>query len=250
MPEHPSIGIHAGPLFGALGILAGIIQARRDGRGLPDRDRAVRRRRVHGLVPHRDVEGLRAARVRGDGQHEPTTTSAARPAPPGMREGVRYQMYEAADGHVLFMASRAGVLEELLRRRRAHGPVRAVARQASTPTTPAATASCSASCARSSRRRRRRVDRVRRRDEHADRAREHAEDHRRRPAVPGPASVDPGGRARRRRAALPDQDPRRGAAGARRGRPRSASTPTRCCATCSATTRTEVAALRDSGALG
>ena len=35
----------------------------------------------------------------------PTTTSAAPRAPAGMREGVRYQMYETADGHVLFMAS-------------------------------------------------------------------------------------------------------------------------------------------------
>ena len=33
LPEHPSIGIHAGPLFGALGILAGIIQARETGEG-------------------------------------------------------------------------------------------------------------------------------------------------------------------------------------------------------------------------
>ena len=33
MPEHPSIGILAGPLFGALGILAGIIRARATGEG-------------------------------------------------------------------------------------------------------------------------------------------------------------------------------------------------------------------------
>ena len=33
IPEHPSIGIHAGPLFGALGMLAGIIRARATGEG-------------------------------------------------------------------------------------------------------------------------------------------------------------------------------------------------------------------------
>src|SRR5690606_23469279 len=33
MPEHVSIGINAGPLFGALGILAGIISARATGEG-------------------------------------------------------------------------------------------------------------------------------------------------------------------------------------------------------------------------
>jgi crotonobetainyl-CoA:carnitine CoA-transferase CaiB-like acyl-CoA transferase len=32
IPEHPSMGIHAGPLYGALGILAGIVQARATGR--------------------------------------------------------------------------------------------------------------------------------------------------------------------------------------------------------------------------
>src|SRR4051812_6583390 len=33
IPEHVSIGINAGPLFGALGILAGIVQARATGEG-------------------------------------------------------------------------------------------------------------------------------------------------------------------------------------------------------------------------
>src|SRR3546814_968114 len=32
MPEHPSVGMHAGPLFGALGVLAGITRARATGR--------------------------------------------------------------------------------------------------------------------------------------------------------------------------------------------------------------------------
>ena len=31
LPEHPSTGIHAGPLFGALGVLAAVIRARATG---------------------------------------------------------------------------------------------------------------------------------------------------------------------------------------------------------------------------
>ena len=68
IPEHPSIGIHAGPLFGALGVLAGIIRARATGEGVQHRDRAVRRRRRDGLAAQRDVEGLRAPGVRGHRQ--------------------------------------------------------------------------------------------------------------------------------------------------------------------------------------
>ena len=64
LPEHASIGIHAGPLFGALGLLAGIIARARDGRGLPARDRAVGRGRGNGLAAQRNVEGVRAARSR------------------------------------------------------------------------------------------------------------------------------------------------------------------------------------------
>ena len=50
IPEHASIGIHAGPLFGALGILAAVLRARSTGRGLLPRVGPVRRRRRHGLV--------------------------------------------------------------------------------------------------------------------------------------------------------------------------------------------------------
>ena len=105
IPEHPSMGIHAGPLFGALGILAGVIRAREHGRGLPHGDRPVGRRRRHGLVPQRDVEGLRAARRPRSPATSPTTTSAERPGTAGMRHGVRYQIYESKDGFVLFQAS-------------------------------------------------------------------------------------------------------------------------------------------------
>ena len=51
LPEHVSIGINAGPLYGALGVLAGIIRARDTGAGLPDGDRPERRRGRLRLVP-------------------------------------------------------------------------------------------------------------------------------------------------------------------------------------------------------
>jgi len=42
IPEHASIGIHAGPLMGALGILAGVIRARESGEGcFSNSDRAT-----------------------------------------------------------------------------------------------------------------------------------------------------------------------------------------------------------------
>ena len=68
IPEHPSTGIHAGPLFGAFGILAGVVRARETGQGSLPGDRPVRCCGLDGLVPQRDLEGLRAARVRGDRQ--------------------------------------------------------------------------------------------------------------------------------------------------------------------------------------
>ena len=62
IPEHVSIGINAGPLFGALGILAAVIRARDHGRERVHRPGPVRRRGRHGLVPLRDLARLRAAR--------------------------------------------------------------------------------------------------------------------------------------------------------------------------------------------
>lgn len=46
IPEHPSIGMHAGPLFGALGVVAAILRAPRRRRAASSRSvRAVRSRR-------------------------------------------------------------------------------------------------------------------------------------------------------------------------------------------------------------
>jgi crotonobetainyl-CoA:carnitine CoA-transferase CaiB-like acyl-CoA transferase len=105
IPEHASIGIHAGPLFGALGILAAVIRARATGDGsyleLAQSDAAAA------------MDWLRSETYRAyeRPQSEVTGNKADNyerrlPGTAGMVEGVRYQVYEAADHrHVLFMAS-------------------------------------------------------------------------------------------------------------------------------------------------
>ena len=104
MPAHPNVGINVGPLYGALGILAGVIHARTTGVGCelevaqsdaaavmdwlgPETYKAYER-------PESEVTGNKSD---GYARREPGTA--------GMSGGVRYQIYESTDGHVLFMAS-------------------------------------------------------------------------------------------------------------------------------------------------
>jgi crotonobetainyl-CoA:carnitine CoA-transferase CaiB-like acyl-CoA transferase len=104
MPAHPNVGINVGPLFGALGLLAGVIHARETGEGCslevaqsdaaavmdwlaPETYKAYER-------PQSEVTGNRSDDYE---RREPGTA--------GMAGGVRYQIYESSDGHVLFMAS-------------------------------------------------------------------------------------------------------------------------------------------------
>jgi crotonobetainyl-CoA:carnitine CoA-transferase CaiB-like acyl-CoA transferase len=105
IPEHASIGIHAGPLFGALGILAAVIRARATGEGsyveLAQSDAAAAMDWLRSETwrayerPQSEVTGNKADNF-----------ERRAPGTAGMVEGVRYQVYEAADGaHVLFMAS-------------------------------------------------------------------------------------------------------------------------------------------------
>jgi crotonobetainyl-CoA:carnitine CoA-transferase CaiB-like acyl-CoA transferase len=105
LPEHASIGIHAGPLFGALGILAAVIRARATGEGsyidIAQSDAAAA------------MDWLRSETWRSYERPESEVTGnkadnyeRRAPGTAGMVEGVRYQVYESADGrHVLFMAS-------------------------------------------------------------------------------------------------------------------------------------------------
>jgi crotonobetainyl-CoA:carnitine CoA-transferase CaiB-like acyl-CoA transferase len=104
IPEHASMGIHAGPLFGALGILAGVVRARATGVGceleIGQSDAAAYMDwyRIESWKayerPESEVTGNKA-----DGYYRRAPGTA------GMKEGVRYQIYAAKDGHILFMAS-------------------------------------------------------------------------------------------------------------------------------------------------
>ena len=104
IPEHPSIGMHAGPLFGALGILAAVIRARETDEGcmleIGQSDAAAYMDwyRSETWIAYRRPED----EVTGN---KADNYERRAPGTAGMKEGVRYQMYESSDGHVLFMAS-------------------------------------------------------------------------------------------------------------------------------------------------
>ena len=104
IPEHPSMGMHAGPLFGALGILAAVLRARETGSGcmmeIGQSDAAAYMDWFRSESwkayerPESEVTGNKADNY-----------ERRAPGTAGMKEGVRYQMYDSSDGQVLFMAS-------------------------------------------------------------------------------------------------------------------------------------------------
>jgi len=104
MPEHVSIGINAGPVFGALGLLAGVLRARETGEGcqleIAQSDAAAA------------IDWLRSETWRAYERPESEVTGneadnyeRRAPGTAGMEAGVRYQYYATKDGYVLFMAS-------------------------------------------------------------------------------------------------------------------------------------------------
>jgi len=104
IPALPNIGINVGPMVGALGILAAVVKARESGEGtwleVAQSDAAA-------YMDWYRIETYRAY----DRSEDVVTGNPAddyerrEPGLAGMWEGVRYQIYEASDGHVLFMAS-------------------------------------------------------------------------------------------------------------------------------------------------
>jgi crotonobetainyl-CoA:carnitine CoA-transferase CaiB-like acyl-CoA transferase len=104
IPEHASIGIHAGPIFGAFGILAAIIRARESGEGsfleLGQSDAAAYMDwyRSESHLAYRRPEDVVTGNAADDFERRAVGTK-------GMKEGVRYQMYDAKDGSVLIMCS-------------------------------------------------------------------------------------------------------------------------------------------------
>ena len=104
IPEMPNIGINIGPLIGALALLAGITRARATGEGcrleLAQSDAAA-------YMDWYRIETWKSYERPEDEVTGNPSDDYERRAPglAGMWEGVRYQMYESSDSHVLFMAS-------------------------------------------------------------------------------------------------------------------------------------------------
>jgi crotonobetainyl-CoA:carnitine CoA-transferase CaiB-like acyl-CoA transferase len=103
-PTMPNVGINVGPMVGAMAILAGIIKARETGEGC---EMEFAQSDAAAYMDWYRIESERAyMRPEDEVTGNPSDNYERRPAGlAGMWEGVRYQMYEASDGHVLFMAS-------------------------------------------------------------------------------------------------------------------------------------------------
>ncbi len=112
--DHVSIGTRTAPLFGALGVLAALTRARASGKGcrleIAQTDAAAA---INWLL----IEGHKAYERPEDEVTGNPTDGGERRAPgiAGMKEGVRYQYYESADGYVLLMASEREFWENFCR---------------------------------------------------------------------------------------------------------------------------------------
>jgi len=102
--EMPNIGINVGPMLGAIAILAGVIKARETGKGC---EMEMAQSDASAYMDWYRIESERAyLRPEDEVTGNASDDYERRPAGlAGMWEGVRYQAYEASDGHVLFMAS-------------------------------------------------------------------------------------------------------------------------------------------------
>jgi crotonobetainyl-CoA:carnitine CoA-transferase CaiB-like acyl-CoA transferase len=104
IPEHVSIGIYAAPMLAATSILAAVIRARETGEGcfleMGQSDAAAffDWYRSETWMAYRRPED----EVTGNAADDHVRRA---PGTAGMKEGVRYQIYDTADGHLLFMAS-------------------------------------------------------------------------------------------------------------------------------------------------
>ena len=102
--DMPNVGINVGPMLGAFALLAGITRARETGLGcqmeLAQSDAAAYMDwyRIETWKAYERSENEVTGNPSDDYERRP-------PGLAGMWEGVRYQIYESNDGHVLFMAS-------------------------------------------------------------------------------------------------------------------------------------------------
>ncbi len=104
IPEHVSIGIYAAPLYGATAILAAVIRARET--GVASQLELAQSDCAAAFDWYRSETWKAYERPAGEVTGNAADNYERRaPGTAGMREGVRYQIYETKDGHVLFMAS-------------------------------------------------------------------------------------------------------------------------------------------------
>ena len=102
--DMPNVGINVGPMLGAFALLAGITRSRETGQGcqmeLAQSDAAAYMDwyRIETWKAYERSENEVTGNPADDYERRP-------PGLAGMWEGVRYQIYESTDGHVLFMAS-------------------------------------------------------------------------------------------------------------------------------------------------
>ena len=104
IPNQANVGIVAGPAFGAMAILAALVRARTTGEAAA---MEIAQSDAAAYFDWYRIETERAyqrpeSEVSGNASDDGVRRGAGLG---GMREGVRYQFYATADGHVLFMAS-------------------------------------------------------------------------------------------------------------------------------------------------
>jgi len=112
IPEHPSVGIHAAPIFGALGVTAALLASRTTGEGtyleIAQSDAAAAMdwlRSETWLTYRREAQGAPTEAGGPEAEASPPPERRA-PGTAGMHDSVRYQFYGTSDHrHVLLMAS-------------------------------------------------------------------------------------------------------------------------------------------------
>jgi crotonobetainyl-CoA:carnitine CoA-transferase CaiB-like acyl-CoA transferase len=112
--DHLSVGTKTAPVWGALGVVSALLRAKLTGVGaridIAQTDAAA-------AANWLKIEGFRAYERPADEVTGNASDNYVRrePGVGGMREGVRYQVYETTDGHVLFMASEREFWENFCR---------------------------------------------------------------------------------------------------------------------------------------
>jgi crotonobetainyl-CoA:carnitine CoA-transferase CaiB-like acyl-CoA transferase len=112
--DHVSVGTKTAPVWGALGVVSALLRAKLSGVGAridvaqTDAAAAANWLRIEGFRAYeRPVDEVTGNASDGYERREPGVA--------GMKDGVRYQVYESADGYILFMASEREFWENFCR---------------------------------------------------------------------------------------------------------------------------------------